>query len=150
MMLPIHGQQMRVHMGHPLRGSDHARSTVVLVLGAILMVPLFGLVRRLGKDWWVWGAVLTIVFLAFVLLIAPVYISPLFNQYKKLEDAHIKDPILRMARANGIPAKDVYQFDESRQSNRVSANVSGFAGGSPDLLCDRRVRSGVHDPHRPS
>ncbi len=68
-----------------------------------------------------------IVFAAFVSLIAPVYIAPLFNKYKKLEDARIKDPILSMARANGIPANDVYEFDASRQSNRVSANVSGFA-----------------------
>jgi STE24 endopeptidase len=68
-----------------------------------------------------------IAFLAFVSLIAPVYIAPLFNQYKKLEDPRIKDPILSMARANGIPATDVYEFDASRQSNRVSANVSGFA-----------------------
>lgn len=100
---------------------------VGLILGAILMVPLFGLVRRLGNRWWVWGAALMIVFVAFVSLIAPVYISPLFNQYKKLEDPKIKDPILSMARANGIPATDVYEFDASRQSNRVSANVSGFA-----------------------
>jgi STE24 endopeptidase len=100
---------------------------VTIVLGAILIVPLFGLVRRVGKTWWVWGAALVIVFTAFVSLIAPVYISPLFNQYKKLEDTRIKDPILRMARANGIPANDVYEFDASRQSNRVSANVSGFA-----------------------
>jgi STE24 endopeptidase len=100
---------------------------VGLVLGAILIVPLFGLVRRIGSSWWVWGATLIIVFFAFVSLIAPVYISPLFNQYKKLEDPQIKDPILSMARANGIPATDVYEFDASRQSNRVSANVSGFA-----------------------
>ena len=100
---------------------------VGLVLGAILVVPLFGLVRRLGKNWWVWGAVLMVVFFAFVSLIAPVYISPLFNKYKKLEDPRIKDPILSMARANGIPATDVYEFDASQQSNRVSANVSGFA-----------------------
>jgi Zn-dependent protease with chaperone function len=98
-----------------------------IVLGAILMVPLFGLVRRVGKNWWVWGAVLMIVFGAFVSLIAPVYISPLFNKYKSLEDVRVKDSILRMARANGIPARDVYEFDASRQSNRVSANVSGFA-----------------------
>ena len=100
---------------------------IIVVLGAILVVPLFGLVRRSGKSWWVWGAALTILFLAFVDLIAPVYISPRFNTYTKLEDPRIKDPILSMARANGIPATDVYEFDESRQSNRVSANVSGFA-----------------------
>lgn len=101
---------------------------VSVVLGAILVVPLFGLVRRLGKNWWVWGAVVAIAFGAFVSLIAPVYIAPLFNKYTKLQDPRIKDPILSMARANGIPASDVYEFDESRQSNRVSANVSGFAG----------------------
>jgi STE24 endopeptidase len=31
-----------------------------------------------------------------------------------------------MARANGVPADEVYQFDASRQSKRISANVSGF------------------------
>jgi len=100
---------------------------VGVVLGAILVVPLFGLVRLLVKSWWVWGAAVMIVFFAFVSLIAPVYISPLFNQYKKLEDARVREPILSMARANGIPATDVYEFDASRQSNRVSANVSGLA-----------------------
>jgi STE24 endopeptidase len=101
---------------------------VSVVLGAILITLLFALVRRLGTSWWVWGATVTIVFAAVVGLIAPVYISPLFNKYTTLTDPRIKDPILSLARANGIPATDVYEFDASRQSNRVSANVSGFAG----------------------
>jgi STE24 endopeptidase len=110
------------------------------VLGAILLVPLFGLVRRLGNNWWVWGAVLTVVFFAFVSLIAPVYIAPLFNKYKKLEDAKIKDPILSMARANGIPATDVYEFDASEQSDRVSANVSGFGSTQRISLNDNLLK----------
>jgi STE24 endopeptidase len=113
---------------------------VGVILGGILVVPLFGLVRRLGKNWWVWGAAVTIVFLAFVILISPVYIAPLFNTYTKLQDARIKDPILSMARANGIPATDVYEFDASRQSNRVSANVSGFAGTQRISLNDNLLK----------
>ena len=100
---------------------------VSVVLGGIVIVPLFALVRRLGKNWWVWGAVVSMVFSAFVGLIAPVYLFPLFNKFTVLEDPRIKDPILSMARANGIPATNVYEFDASRQSNRVSANVSGLA-----------------------
>ncbi len=110
------------------------------VLGAILMVPLFGPVRRLGKNWWVWGATLMVAFSAFVGLIFPVYIAPLFNKYTILRDARIKDPILSLARANGIPATDVYQFDASRQSNRVSANVSGFAGSMRISLNDNLLK----------
>jgi len=112
---------------------------VGIVLGAIAVVPLFWVVERLGKNWWVWGAVVMIVFSAFVALIAPVYVFPLFNKYNKLQDARIKDPILQMARANGIPARDVYEFDASRQSNRVSANVSGFASTMRISLNDNLI-----------
>jgi STE24 endopeptidase len=113
---------------------------VEVVLGTILAIPLFGLVRRLGKNWWVWGAALMILFLAFVSLIQPVYITPLFNKYTKLQDSRITDPILSMARANGIPATEVYEFDASRQSNRVSANVSGFAGTQRISLNDNLLK----------
>jgi STE24 endopeptidase len=99
---------------------------VSIALAAVFLVPLFALVHWLGRNWWVWGAVLSLVFLALVILIAPVYIAPLFNDYKVLRDPTIRDPILSMARANGIPATDVYEFDASKQSDRVSANVSGL------------------------
>lgn len=110
------------------------------VLGGIAVMGLYWIVRRLGKNWWVWGAVASIVFQAFVILISPVYIAPLFNTYKKLNDPKIKDPILSMARANGIPATDVYEADASRQSTRVSANVSGFLGTDRITLNDNLLK----------
>jgi STE24 endopeptidase len=62
-------------------------------------------------------------------VIGPVYIAPLFfNKYTILIDTKVVDPILRMARANGIAADKVYEMDASKQSKRVSANVSGFLG----------------------
>ena len=113
---------------------------VNLVLGAIFLTLLFWVVRRLGKNWWIWSAVVAIILQAFVVLIAPVYIFPLFNTYKKLEDARVRDPILSMARANGIPATEVYEFDASRQSNRVSANVSGFGSTMRISLNDNLLK----------
>src|ERR1700737_2950229 len=56
---------------HAKNSKNRVRTEFLRSTG-ILMVPLFGLVRRLGKSWWVWGAVVTILFLAFVILIAPV------------------------------------------------------------------------------
>jgi STE24 endopeptidase len=63
-----------------------------------------------------------------VLLIGPVFIDPLFNEYKPLADPRVKDEILSLARSSGIETDDVWQFDASRQTTRVSANVSGFMG----------------------
>ena len=63
-----------------------------------------------------------------IVLLYPVVIAPRFNKYTPLADVKIKNSILSMAHANGIPANDVYQVDASRQSDRVSANVSGLLG----------------------
>ena len=106
------------------------------IIGGIAVMVLYWVVRRLGKNWWVWGAAVSFVLLAFTSLIAPVYIEPLFNTLKKLENPKIKDPILSLARANGIPATEVYEVDASKQSTRVSAYVSGFLGSERIVLND--------------
>src|SRR5712664_2515657 len=108
---------------------DFAKEFVVaLIFGAILIPFLYGAVRRIGQSWWIWGTAISIVFLAFYLLVYPVAIAPLFNKYTRITDERIRNPILRMARANGIHVNNIYQVDASRQSKRVSANVSGFLG----------------------
>ena len=109
--------------------SDQLLGLVVsAIMLSLLLVPLYAVFRRAPRTWWAWGAVIGVVFMIFAILIAPVYIDPLFNTYVALEDPEVKEPILSLARASGIDADRVYQFDASRQHNRISANVSGFAG----------------------
>jgi STE24 endopeptidase len=115
---------------------------VNLVLGGVLAMLLFGVVRRLSRTWWIWGSVVSVVFLFFTIMISPVYIFPIFNKITLLHDPKIVDPILSLARANGIPAKDVYQIDASRQTTRMSANVSGLAGTTRITLNDNLLRRG--------
>jgi len=100
---------------------------VGLVLGGLAVMALYGVVRRL-RAWAVWGAVTMTAMLVLVVLIAPVYIAPLFNTYSRLAEPTVRDSILSMARAQGVDAGDVWVFDASRQTKRVSANVSGVAG----------------------
>jgi STE24 endopeptidase len=126
----------------PWMGDQLKNLGVNLLLGGILVVMLFGIVRRLPRTWWIWGAVATIVFLIFVVLISPVYIFRIFNKVTRLDDPRIVDPILSMARANGIPAKDVFEIDASKQTTRMSANVSGFANTMRITLNDNLLRRG--------
>jgi STE24 endopeptidase len=112
------------------------------ILGAIITMLLFGIVRKVQRNWWIWGALVTSLFLVFVQIIAPVYIFPLFNKITRLNDPKITEPILRLARANGIPAHDVYQIDASKQTTRMSANVSGFGHTMRITLNDNLLRRG--------
>ncbi len=113
---------------------------VSVILVSVVMMALFGIVRRLQRTWHIWVAMVMIGFVIFFVAIAPVYIAPLFNKYTILSDAKVVDPILRLARANGIPAHNVYEMDASRQSKRVSANVSGFLGTMRITLNDNLLK----------
>jgi STE24 endopeptidase len=126
----------------PWMGDQLKNLLINLVLGAILAVVLFGIVRRLPRTWWIWGAVATELMLIFVVLIAPVYLVPVFNTVKPLNDPKITAPILSLARANGIPAREVYEMDASRQTTRMSANVSGIGRTMRITLNDNLLKRG--------
>ncbi len=109
---------------------------VSAVLGGIAIMVLYSILRRVQKSWWIWASVTAVALLFVLISLAPVYIAPLFNKYETLNDPKVRDPILSLARANEIPADQVYVFDESKQSKRVSANVSGALGTMRISLTD--------------
>src|SRR5208282_3534230 len=64
----------------PWMGDQMIMFAVNLVLGGIVVMVLFGIVRRLPRTWWIWGAGVTVLFGAFAALIFPVFILPIFNK----------------------------------------------------------------------
>jgi len=112
------------------------------VIASVGMVILFAIVRKFPATWWIWGAATTLVLMAILIALGPVFFQPIFNTPKKLEDPKITAPILRMAHANGIPTNDVWQIDASRQTTRMSANVSGFANTMRITLNDNLIKRG--------
>ena len=126
----------------PWLGDQFKILLVGLVLGGIVSMLLFGVVRRLPRTWWIWGAVVTTLVLAFLVMISPVYIFPIFNKITPLDDARVTGPVLSMAHANGIGVDKVYEIDASRQSTRMSANVSGLGSSMRITLNDNLLRRG--------
>jgi len=126
----------------PWMGDQLKMFAVNLILGGILVTLLFGIVRKLQRTWWIWGAGVSMAFLVLTILIGPVYLIPIFYHPKPLQDPKVVEPILSLARANGIPAKDVYEIDESTKSTRMSANVSGFGKTMRITLNDNLLRRG--------
>jgi STE24 endopeptidase len=113
---------------------------ITLIGGTIFLIVLYAVFRRAPKTWWIWGTGVAVVFSFVLLFIAPVFIEPLFNTYKPLTKPEISEPILVMARANQIPVKQVFEVDASRQTTRVSANVSGILGTTRIALNDNLLK----------
>jgi len=101
---------------------------VSLVIGSIVLSLLYAGIRRTGRQWWIWATGFSFVYTLLISMIYPVFIAPLFNDYKPLPEGQVRDAVMSLARANRIPTEHVEWFDASRQTTRVSANVSGVAG----------------------
>jgi len=105
---------------------EQAKGLLVALIGFSLVGSLLYLgIRKSPPRWWVRASLATPFFIIFLQVLAPVFVAPLFNKFTPLADAKVRDPILSMARANGVPVDNVYQFDASKQTRRISANVSG-------------------------
>ncbi|MCY7398326.1 MAG: M48 family metallopeptidase [Sphingomonas bacterium] len=99
---------------------------ITLVITAIFFMIVFAVIRRAPRSWWAWASAATIALLALMIMVSPVFIAPLFNKYQPMAQGPLRDQILTMAHVQKIPADNVYVFDASKQSNRISANVSGL------------------------
>jgi STE24 endopeptidase len=120
----------------PWFGEQCISLALTLVLVAPFITLLYWIVRRTGTAWWAWGSGLLALFMLLVIIIEPLWIAPLFNDYRPLPQGATRDSILSLARANGIPADNVYVFNASRQTTRISANVSGALGTARIALND--------------
>lgn len=99
---------------------------IQLIVLSLVLMAIFAVIRRSPRRWWLWATLIISAFVMVGAVIAPVFIAPLFNKYTAMAPGPMRDQILGMAHANNVPAENVYVFDASRQTRRISANVSGL------------------------
>jgi STE24 endopeptidase len=116
---------------------DQAKGLVItLIFGTLAAIAIYAVIRKLPKTWWLSGSAVAILFLIFQIAIGPTYLEPAFNKFYPLAESPLKQRILSLARANGIPVDQVYEFDASKQTTKMSAHVSGLAGSAQISLND--------------
>ncbi|NML66110.1 M48 family metalloprotease [Hymenobacter sp. RP-2-7] len=108
--------------------------------GSLLLLGVYAALRRTGRAGWLWATGIVVAGLVGAVALGPVLISPLFNSARPLPAGPVRDGILQLARANGVPATNVYLVDASRQSTRISANVSGLGSTIRVSLNDNLLR----------
>ncbi|HTD73415.1 MAG TPA: M48 family metallopeptidase [Steroidobacteraceae bacterium] len=119
---------------------DEAKELIItLIFGTLAAVAIYAVIRKLPKTWWLWGSAVALLFLIFQIAIGPTYLEPVFNKFYPLAESPLKQRILSLARANGIPAEQVYEFDASKQTTKMSAHVSGMAGSAQISLNDNLI-----------
>ena len=113
---------------------------IAIVIGGIFVMILYGVLRKAPRFWWLWGSAVMIVFIIIGIVISPVYIQPMFNEFTPVRNAEIRESVLAMAHKQGIPAEEVYEVDASRRTDRISAYVAGMFGTMRIVMFDTTLK----------
>jgi len=108
---------------------------VNLIIGApIAALALLG-IRKIRRWWLVlWLGSIPLILLG--VLATPLIIDPLFNDFRPLRDASLRQALLDEASQAGIEHGRVYEVDKSKQTKEMNAYVSGIGPSARIVMWD--------------
>jgi STE24 endopeptidase len=126
-------------MGDELKGL-----AIALVIGSLLgALALLG-IRKI-RRWWLVLWIGSIPIIILLVVIAPVFIDPIFNKFEPLRDQQLKQALLDEASRAGIEGGRVYQVDKSKQTKEMNAYVTGIGPTKRIVMWDTLLAKLTHD-----
>lgn len=120
--------------------SDRIKGVLLaLLLGVPLLALLLKLVAIGGAWWWLagWGTVMG--FQIMMMVVAPVWILPLFNKLEPLAEGDLKARLLTLGEKTGFSAQTILVMDGSKRSSHSNAFFTGFGRFRKIVLFDTLI-----------
>lgn len=101
---------------------------------------LYFLIAKSPKRWWLYLGLLMLPIQIFFQIIQPLYISPLFNRFGPMQDKHLEQKILNLAKKAGIQDSRVFEVDKSADTKMMNAYVTGLGHSKRIVLWDTIIK----------
>jgi STE24 endopeptidase len=110
------------------------------IVGSLLVLLLFTLIRRAPRRWWLvfWIATIPITLLG--LYCTPIFVDPLFNQFEPLALHHPE--LVAQLEHMGVPASHQFLMKASAKLTTPNAYVTGLAGSKRIVVWDTSLTPG--------
>jgi len=113
-----------------------AMKSIAWLTICVPMLAVLAMFARFQRCWWlVSGLMLGVLAVGYIML-APLVIDPLFNQFKKLDDSKLNQQLVDLAGDSGVDVDNIWVADASRRTLRANAYFSGFLGTQRIVLYD--------------
>jgi len=109
---------------------------VVSVVAALVLWIPYSLLRRSPRRWWLLCGLAALPLGAAALLVAPVWIAPLFDDFGPMRDRALETRIVALARRAGIAESRVFEVNKSEDTRLVNAYVTGLGRTKRIVLWD--------------
>lgn len=110
----------------------------------VLWVPYL-LLRKAPRRWWLITGVAAVPFIVLTLLVQPIWIDPLFNEFGPMKDKPLEADLLALAERAGIAGSRVFEVNKSVDTKAVNAYVTGFLETKRIVLWDTLLTKLDHD-----
>jgi STE24 endopeptidase len=153
--LRVYGHHMAVAYGLSVQGWgswvwDQGKSFLLTwLVGALLVMMLFWVIRRSPKHWWFWFWIPTMAAVLFGVFVSPVLVDPLFNKFEPLEQ---RNPALvaqleKVVERSGVrlPPERMFFMRASQKVTSLNAYVTGFGPSKRLVLWDTTIAAATPD-----
>lgn len=111
-------------------------AAISLAIGLGLVWIVLILMAQAGDLWWLYAWIVWCGFQLLMLVVGPLFIAPLFNKFKPLEDESLKSRIENLMTRVGFSASGLFVMDGSRRSAHGNAYFSGFGAAKRIVFFD--------------
>jgi STE24 endopeptidase len=119
---------------------DSIKSALIgIVVGFLFLWLPYLALKKSPKRWWMYVGIGMIPFFFLTLLISPVWIDPLFNEYGPMKDKALETKILALASKAGIEGSHVFEVNKSVDTKQLNAYVTGFMGTKRIVIWDNTI-----------
>jgi STE24 endopeptidase len=120
--------------------TDLVKQTLVgIALGVPLLLVVLWLAQAAGPLWWLYAWLVLAAYSAFLQMIYPAVIMPLFNKFSPLSDPALAERVERLLARCGFRSRGLYVMDGSKRSSHGNAFFSGFGAAKRIVLFDTLV-----------
>ena len=113
---------------------------ISMIVGALLLWMPYALLRKSPRRWWLWTGLCAIPLIFFAMMITPVWVEPLFNDFGPMQSKPLEAKILALASRAGIEGSRVYEVNKSVDTKTLNAYVTGFLSTKRIVLWDTIIK----------
>lgn len=121
------------------------KALVSFVVFAIVMEAFYTVLKLFPHAWWAVAAIAWFFFSAFLSLVFPVIVIPLFYKYKRIEDPALRERILDLTTKAKIGVTDVFEIDFSKNTRKSNAAFAGWGRTRRIILADNLLKEFTQD-----
>jgi STE24 endopeptidase len=153
--LRIYGHHVAVAYGLSVQGWgswawDLAKGFLLTwLVGSLLAMVLFWVVRKSPKHWWFWFWIPTMAGVLFGVFISPIVVDPLFDKFEPLQQRNpaLVEQLEKVVARSGVslPPDRMFFMRASQKVTSLNAYVTGFGPSKRLVLWDTTIAAATSD-----